>query len=75
VVDSCPVPVLLSGGDFAENPRDFLNVLKNTIDAGGKGCAVGRNVWQNKNPKLMISAVKKIVHNHASVDEALEELK
>ena len=74
VVNSCPVPVLLSGGDFAQNPRDFLVVLKNTIDAGGKGCAVGRNVWQYKNPKLMISAIKKIVHEHTSIDEAMKEL-
>jgi fructose-bisphosphate aldolase / 2-amino-3,7-dideoxy-D-threo-hept-6-ulosonate synthase len=75
VVGSCPIPVLLSGGDFAKAPEDFLKVLKNTIDAGGHGCAVGRNVWQYKNPKLMVNAIKKIVHEKSTVEDALLELK
>jgi fructose-bisphosphate aldolase / 2-amino-3,7-dideoxy-D-threo-hept-6-ulosonate synthase len=75
VVNSCPIPVLLSGGDLANTPKEFLMVLKNTIDAGGHGCAVGRNIWQYKEPKLMVNAIKKIVHDNASVEEALLELK
>lgn len=71
VVDSCPIPVMLSGGDLAKTPREFLQVLKITIDAGGHGCAVGRNVWQSQNPKATLQAVKMIVHNHCDVDEAL----
>lgn len=44
VVDSCPVPVLLSGGALTKEPKDFLSKLKNCVDADGHGCAVGRNV-------------------------------
>jgi fructose-bisphosphate aldolase/2-amino-3,7-dideoxy-D-threo-hept-6-ulosonate synthase len=72
VVASCPIPVLLSGGDPTETPGEFLGVLKNTIDAGGRGCAVGRNVWQNKRPRSMLRAVQAIVHQHCSVEDALE---
>jgi len=44
VVDSCPVLVLLSGRALTKEPKDFLSKLKNCMDAGGHGCAVGRNV-------------------------------
>ncbi|HEY59211.1 MAG TPA: fructose-bisphosphate aldolase [Anaerolineae bacterium] len=75
VVDSCPVPVLLSGGVMTKEPKEFLSVLKNCMDAGGHGCAVGRNVWQHGNPQAMIKAIKKIVHEGSTVNRALEELK
>ncbi|MGI9951892.1 2-amino-3,7-dideoxy-D-threo-hept-6-ulosonate synthase [Moorellaceae bacterium AZ2] len=74
VVESCPVPILLSGGAAAATPEEYLTVLKNCIDAGGRGCAVGRNIWQYKDPVAMLRATKKIVHNGASVEEALREL-
>lgn len=75
VVETCPIPVLLSGGPLTKEPQDFLNTLKNCMDAGAHGCAVGRNVWQSKNPVAMINAVKMIVHENRSVEEALDSLK
>jgi len=74
VVEACPVPVLLSGGAAAAEPAEYLTVLKSCMDAGGRGCAIGRNVWQYKNPPAMLRATKKIVHEGASVEEALKEL-
>ena len=74
VVDSCPVPVLLSGGEKTRLPQDFLQTLKNVIDAGGRGCAVGRNLWQSENPLAMLEAIKGIVHQNLSVEEALSNL-
>lgn len=75
VVNSCPVPVMLSGGPRSDDPMDFLIVLKGVMDAGGRGCAVGRNLWQYKDPLAMLEATKAIVHKGASVDEAAEHLK
>ena len=71
VVQSCPVPVLLSGGEKTKKPEDFLQTLKNCIDAGGRGCAVGRNLWQSEKPLGMLEAIKAIVHKNRSVEEAL----
>ena len=72
VTEACPVPVMLSGGPISQEPKDFLQVMKDVIDAGGRGCAVGRNLWQYKDPLAMLEGIKAIVHNGASVDEALE---
>ncbi len=74
VVESCTVPVMLSGGEKTKLPQDFLQTLKNCMDAGGRGCAVGRNVWQSENPKAMLNAIHKIVHQNGTVEQALAEL-
>ncbi len=71
VVDSSPLPVLLSGGDKTDNPLDFLSVLKTCIDCGAKGVAVGRNVWQADDPARMLQAIKKVVHEGMTPEEAL----
>lgn len=74
VVESCPVPIMMSGGAKTNDPKDFLAALKSCMDAGGRGCAVGRNVWQYKDPAAMLRAVKRIVHEGESVAESAEEL-
>jgi len=74
VVRCCPVPVLMSGGPKAKTEKDFLIQLKDVMDAGGRGAAVGRNVWQHEKPAAMLKAVRKIVHDGSSVEEALAEL-
>jgi DhnA family fructose-bisphosphate aldolase class Ia len=75
VVESCPVPVLLSGGELKKKPIDFLRVLKNVIDVGGRGCAIGRNIWQYKDPISMLKAIRRIVHEKSSPEDALKVLK
>lgn len=75
VVKACPVPVMLSGGEKAETPRDFFQVVKNVMDAGAAGAVVGRNVFQSEDPVSMMKAILKIVHEGASVDDAEKTIK
>ena len=42
------------------------------IKAGAAGVDMGRNIWQSDNPIPMIKAVRKIVHEDASVKEAYD---
>lgn len=70
VVEGCAVPVLIAGGEKAENDSDVLKNIKNAIAAGGGGVSIGRNVFQHKNPSLMIKAIKAIIHEDASVAKA-----
>ena len=71
VVEGSSIPVLIAGGEKAKNTRDVLNNVKMAIDAGGKGVSMGRNVFQHENPSLLLKAVSQIVHNGASVDDAM----
>jgi class I fructose-bisphosphate aldolase len=65
-----PTKVVMSGGSKTTD-RDFLESVKETIDAGGKGLAVGRNVWQREDPTQILDALERVIFEEASVDEAL----
>ena len=45
------------------------------MDAGAAGVAFGRNVFQSENPTTMVNALKELVHNGASVKEAIDKMK
>ncbi|MFB0562731.1 MAG: class I fructose-bisphosphate aldolase [Candidatus Lokiarchaeia archaeon] len=75
VTETCPIPVLIAGGPKMDTAKDVLEVVKGAIDAGGKGVVFGRNIWQYKDPTAMTRAIAKIIHENASVEEAMKELK
>jgi len=71
VTSMCPAPVVIAGGKKIEE-RDALQMAKNAIDKGAVGVDMGRNIFQSDKPVGMIKAVREIVHNNASVDDAFE---
>ena len=74
VVESCPVPVIIAGGPKAETNLDVLQMVKESINAGGAGLSIGRNVFQHEEPTKMIKALSAIVHKNFSVSEAMKLL-
>ena len=74
VVDSCHVPVIIAGGPKAETTRDVLQMVKDSMTAGGAGLSIGRNVFQHQDPTKMVKALSALVHKEASVDEAMKIL-
>ena len=72
VVKNCPVPVVILGGEKMDSDRELLQVVKDSIEAGGAGICIGRNIFQHKDPKAITAAICKIVHEGASVKEALK---
>ena len=71
IVESCYVPVVVLGGPHRGDPRQTLEMVKSAMDAGGVGGTIGRNVWQSDNPQQMAAALVSVIHNKASVDEAM----
>lgn len=71
VVDNCPVPCLIAGGPKMETVAGTLSVVKGALDGGAKGVVFGRNIWQHPNPRGMVRALRGLVHDESSVDEAL----
>ncbi|MDP1552626.1 MAG: 2-amino-3,7-dideoxy-D-threo-hept-6-ulosonate synthase [Methanobacteriaceae archaeon] len=72
VVDGCPVPVVIAGGSKIETDQELLQMVKNSVDVGGAGVAIGRNVFQAKSPLKTTRAISEIVHNKLEVEEALK---
>ena len=71
IVESCPVPVVIAGGKKLEE-KAALQLAYDAIHAGATGVDMGRNIFQSDCPIGMIQAVRKIVHNNASVKEAFD---
>jgi class I fructose-bisphosphate aldolase len=63
------IPILMSGGATREKPVDFLRDVKSVMRAGANGAVVGRNIFQHKDPKAMIRALKLIIHEDKEVEE------
>lgn len=73
-VDSAgPVKVIMSGGSKTDD-RSFLESVRETMDAGGAGLAVGRNVWQRENASAMLDALEAVIFEDATVDAAMDRL-
>lgn len=74
VVRSCHVPVIIAGGPKTETTQQVLQMVYDSLKAGGAGLSIGRNVFQNENPTLMVKALSTIVHHGGTVNEALRIL-
>jgi len=72
VVERVPVPIVVLGGPKKESLEEFLKMVYDSVKAGGKGVAIGRNVFQSPNPTGVANALAAIVHREASVEEALK---
>jgi len=72
VVKSCPVPIVIAGGPRLKTETDALELSYNAIKEGAVGVDMGRNIWQSSNPVGMIKAIRAIVHEKASVKEAIK---
>ena len=74
VVEGCGIPVVIAGGEKMDSDRDILEMVKGSVDAGGAGVSIGRNIFQHSDPTRMVMAVSGIVHEDLSVTEALAVL-
>ena len=75
IVESSYVPVIVLGGAAMGNDLDLLSMTHDAIKAGAAGIAMGRNVWQHKNPAAIARSLAAIVHEGAKVEEAITLLK
>ena len=74
IVDSCYAPVLVLGGPRTDGLEGFLETIRGAMDAGAAGVVIGRNVWQASSPTAMTKALVALVHDDASVADAMRIL-
>lgn len=70
VVEACYVPVVVLGGAKMESEVDLLRMARESIDAGGAGVAMGRNIWGSRNPGNITRALAAIIHANATLEVA-----
>lgn len=69
------VPIVIAGGPKMDSISDLFQIVYDSIQAGGSGVSIGRNIFQSEDPTKMISAIYKIVHKNYTVEEILKEYK
>lgn len=74
VVAGCPAPVLIAGGPKLPDDAAVLQMVADSIAVGGRGVVFGRNIWQHRDPAAMTRALKAVIHDGASGNEAAEML-
>lgn len=75
ITRGCPVPVVIAGGPKKDTTEEVLQMIADAMSAGARGVAMGRNVFQSKNPTALVKAISLIVHDGYSVEDVLKEVK
>ena len=69
VRDGIQVPIVIAGGKKIPE-REALEFTAQAIAAGAEGVDMGRNIFQSEDPVAMIQAVRSVVHEGRSADDA-----
>ncbi|OPX78582.1 MAG: 2-amino-3,7-dideoxy-D-threo-hept-6-ulosonate synthase [Methanosaeta sp. PtaB.Bin039] len=72
VVEGCPAPVVIAGGPRCESDQELLQMVRDAVDAGGSGVAIGRNIFQHEDPGLMTRRICAVVHQDLTAAEAMQ---
>ncbi len=78
VVEASGVPVIVAGGKApkgVDETADSLCLAYDSIQKGAKGIDFGRRIWRHKHPVAMIRALRAIVHDGATPEQAHEVFK
>ncbi len=74
VTEACCIPVVIAGGPKMDNDRDLLQMAHDSVQAGGSGLSIGRNIFQHRQPARIVQALHGIVHLNWDVDQGMELL-
>ncbi len=75
VVKGATIPVVIAGGPKTDSDFEILKMVEDSINAGGRGVSMGRNIFQHENTQKITSAVSSIVLNGYSAEEAMKQLR
>lgn len=61
VQSAFPTKVVMSGGPMTRTDEEFLSRVRDVLNAGAVGIAVGRNIWQRKDPLAISEKIYEII--------------
>jgi fructose-bisphosphate aldolase/2-amino-3,7-dideoxy-D-threo-hept-6-ulosonate synthase len=70
VVRSCPVPIVIAGGPKVSSDVEIMQLCYDAMEAGAKGITFGRNIFQHKDPLMIIKLLTEIVISGKTPEEA-----
>ena len=74
VVKGCPVPIVIAGGPKSDSDLEILEMCSGAMKSGAIGTTFGRNIFQHKNPPLIINALSRIIFNGETTEVVVKSL-
>ncbi len=74
LVEATYKPVVILGGAKKVPVDQLLKEIKDAMEVGGAGVAMGRNIWGDENPVGYAAAIAKLIHEGCSVEAAMKEM-
>ncbi len=71
LIEGVDIPVLIAGGDRMDSPEEVFTMIDNCMKGGAAGVAMGRNIFQADNQRLMAQLAGKLVHSQLTVEECI----
>lgn len=73
VVGSSYVPIVVAGGPVDGDGHGVLRMAEDALSVGAVGVCIGRNIYQHDHPSVMAQALRAVVHDGISADDAFEK--
>lgn len=61
VVEGVTTPVIIAGGPKMGSTAELLEMVAGAVTAGAKGAAIGRNIFQDPNPELLVKSIRQTI--------------
>jgi fructose-bisphosphate aldolase / 2-amino-3,7-dideoxy-D-threo-hept-6-ulosonate synthase len=65
------LPVIMAGGPKTSDELEFLKQVSEAMTHGACGVAIGRRVWGSRRPAAMFRAIRSIVFDGATAEQAI----
>jgi len=62
LVASSMVPIVVAGGPKMDSEEDIVTMARESIEGGGAGICIGRNLWQSPDPAKLLRRLCDIAH-------------
>ena len=73
ITKGCPVPIIIAGGPKMDTKEELLTMVYDAVVEGGAmGIGIGRNVFQDPDPTVLLQTLAKIIHEDFTVQEAIK---
>ncbi len=75
IVRACPPPLVAAGGPRADRLESALALARAVVGCGARGLTIGRNVWGFGATTAAVRMFKAVIHDGASVAEAVQAVR
>jgi len=75
VCEAVPIPVLIAGGPKDASFEETLSVVEQSLQAGGSGVCMGRQVFGATDPTACVRALNALIHEREDLESAINFLK